>query len=206
MAPAEIYTELQELLQQNEAAACKDEAVYEKLLSRLISSWTVMVKSSQGAYDGWFWAGPGVPKMIDGKLQTIEEAIESQLDDDTSMPDSGFGLTCIRCHASAANDLTFSALRNIKGFLPEENLLTFRTDNSWRSAAYFDVFPLSILANQPGCLSDSVLQQNFELPAPLRPIVGSYAIVARARGICRPVPGVREPAGHQGPGCPADPP
>ncbi|MEZ4925524.1 MAG: hypothetical protein R3A50_04560 [Saprospiraceae bacterium] len=169
LPPAEIYTELQQLLAQNEAAKCKDETVYEELLSRLVSSWTVMVKSSQGSHDGWFWAGPGAPKMVDGKLQTIEDAIESQLDDDTSIADSGFGLTCIRCHASAAEELTFSALRNITGFLPDENLLTFRSDNSWRNADYFKNFPLSILASNPECLKDSIFKLNYELPAPLRP-------------------------------------
>ncbi|MEO6038669.1 MAG: hypothetical protein ABIQ93_09670, partial [Saprospiraceae bacterium] len=169
LPPAEIYTELQQLLQQNEAAACRDEAVYQKLLSRLISSWTVMVKSSAGAYDGWFWAGPGAPTLVNGKLQTIEEAIDSQLDDDTNMPGSGFGLTCIRCHASADTELTFSALRNIKGFAPQENLLTFRTDNSWRSKDYFENYPLSILTDNSTCLPDSVVSQAFELPAPLRP-------------------------------------
>ncbi len=169
LPPAEIYTELQQLLQQNEAAACRDEAIYQTLLSRLISSWTVMIKSSTGSKDGWFWAGPGAPTMVDGKLQTIEQAIEGQLDDNQNMPGSGFGLTCIRCHASAEKALTFSSLRNIKGFLPNENLLTFRTDNSWRRKDYFENYPLSILTSNPECLPDSLVRQAFELPAQLRP-------------------------------------
>lgn len=169
MPPAEIYSELQELIQQNEAAACKDEAVYEKLLSRLITAWTVMVKVGDQAHDGWFWAGPGAPRMVDGKLQTIEEAIAGQLDDYSNMPGAGFGQTCIRCHASAEDDLTFSALKNIKGFLPDENLLSFRVDNSWRRKAYFENYPLSLLTQNQECLLDSVARQLFELPAPLRP-------------------------------------
>ena len=169
MPPANIYTELQQLIEQNEAAECKNEAVYEKLLSRLITAWTVMVKTGDESHDGWFWAGPGAPAMVNGKLQTIEEAIAGQLDDYKSMPGAGFGQTCIRCHASADKELTFSALRNIKGFLPGENLLTFRSDNSWRNQAYFENYPLSILTQNQECLRDSAVQHFFELPAPLRP-------------------------------------
>ena len=169
MPPADIYTELEQLLRQNEAAECKDKAVYEKLLSKLITAWTVMVKTGDESHDGWFWAGPGAPTMVNGKLQSVEEAIAAQLDDDTNTPGSGFGLTCIRCHASADKELTFSTLRNIQGFYPGENLLTFRSDNSWRSQAYFENYPLSLLTQNPECLRDSLVKQNFELPAPLRP-------------------------------------
>lgn len=169
MPPADIYTELKELIRQNEAAACKDEAVYEKLVSKLITAWTVMVKAGDEAHDGWFWAGPGAPRMVGGKLQTIEQAIASQLDDYSNMPGAGFGQTCIRCHASADKDLTFSTLKNIKGFLPHETLLSFRADNSWRRKDYFDNYPLSLLTRDQECLRDSVVRQLFELPAPLRP-------------------------------------
>ncbi|MEI6409955.1 MAG: hypothetical protein WCR52_11265 [Bacteroidota bacterium] len=164
--PGTIYSELKDLLQKNEAAACKDEAVYEKLLGRLITSYTVMVKSSAGSHDGWFWAGPSAPTLVDGKLQTVEEAVESQLDTDTKMPGSGFGATCIRCHASAADDLTFSSLRNVAGFETEENIISYRVDNSWRSEAYFSNYPLSLI-NSDSCLRNA--KAVFELPAPLRP-------------------------------------
>ena len=169
MPPAEIYSELQELIQQNEAAACKDEAVYEKLVSKLITAYTVMVKAGNQAHDGWFWAGPSAPQMVNGKLQTIDEAIAGQLDDYKGMPGAGFGQTCIRCHASADKELTFSALKNIKGFEPEANLLSFRSDNSWRRADYFANYPLSLLMQNQECLRDSTVSQLFELPAPLRP-------------------------------------
>lgn len=172
MPPAEIYTELQELIRRNEAAACKDEAVYEKLLGKLITAYTVMVKAGDEAHDGWFWAGPAAPRMKNGKLQTIEEAIESQLDDEKGMPGAGFGQTCIRCHASADKDLTFSTLKNISGFEPEATLLSFRVDNSWRRTDYFENYPLSLLTEDQECLRDSGVRQLFELPAPLRP----YAI------------------------------
>ena len=50
-------------------------------------------------------------------------------------PISGFGIYCVRCHAStqtkgATNEYTFASLRNIAGF-PGEPLL-FRVDDSWR--------------------------------------------------------------------------
>jgi uncharacterized protein YbjQ (UPF0145 family) len=48
-------------------------------------------------------------------------------------PDSGFGSYCLRCHASATDDSTFSSLANIEGF-PGQPLL-FRVDDSWRPIA-----------------------------------------------------------------------
>ena len=44
-------------------------------------------------------------------------------------PDAGFGQYCVRCHASAANEFTFSALRNIAG--EPGNPVSYRVDNSW---------------------------------------------------------------------------
>jgi len=165
--PGTIYSELKELLQQNEAAACHDEAVYEKLLSRLITSYTVMVKSSTGSHDGWFWAGPTAPTLVDGKLQTVEEAVDNQLDTNTKMPGSSFGLTCIRCHVSAENDMTFSSLRNVAGFQTDQNLISYRVDNSWRNKAYFSGYPLSLIGSDTVCLRDA--KAIFELPSALRP-------------------------------------
>jgi hypothetical protein len=165
--PAELYAELQDMMKQN--PDCRDEKAFEKLLDRLITSWTVMVKSSDGAFDGWFWAGPSAPQMVGGKLQTIEDAIESQLDDYTDIASSGYGAPCIRCHASAEKESTFSDLKNIDGFFPNENLLSFRTDNSWRTKAHFKNYPLSILTMKQPCLQDSMVKALFELPALLRP-------------------------------------
>jgi hypothetical protein len=165
--PAELYGELQEMMKQN--PDCRDNQAFEKLLDKLISAWTVMVKSSDGAHDGWFWAGPSARKMVGGKLQTIPEAIESQLDDYSDVASSGYGAPCIRCHASADKESTFSDLKNIKGFLPDENLLGFRADNSWRSKSHFKDYPLSILMMKQPCLQDSMVKAVFALPAPLRP-------------------------------------
>ena len=60
-----------------------------------------MVKDKQGAYDGWYWSYhaaelfPGAPGI--------------------DYPDSGFGLYCLRCHASAEKESTFIAVKNVEG-------------------------------------------------------------------------------------------
>jgi mono/diheme cytochrome c family protein len=85
-----------------------------------VTGWTIMLRDSQGAKDGWFW---GV--FYDGMT----------FDDDQfpfSYPSAGFGLTCLRCHATAEREQTFAALENIKGFPGQP--LTFADDGSWRTS------------------------------------------------------------------------
>ncbi|WP_141702024.1 hypothetical protein [Methyloceanibacter stevinii] len=48
-------------------------------------------------------------------------------------PDAGFGQYCVRCHASAKHQSTFSTTRNIKGFPGEP--IRYRVDDSWREGA-----------------------------------------------------------------------
>jgi len=66
-----------------------------------LTSWTIMVKDKKGSFDGWYWSyqglKPGVPNT------------------DTDYPDSGFGLYCLRCHASAEKESTFLSLKNVDG-------------------------------------------------------------------------------------------
>ena len=66
-----------------------------------LTGWTTMVKDKKGSYDGWFWSyhAPGVTSS----------------NPEIDYPDSGFGLYCVRCHASAEKELTFSALKNVEG-------------------------------------------------------------------------------------------
>ncbi len=90
----------------------------------LLSSWTVMVKDAAGSHDGWFWSNPA-------KDQQVVDNHQYPFDH----PISGFGIYCVRCHASThtqgeTNEFTFSSLRNIEGY-PGEPLL-FRVDDSWR--------------------------------------------------------------------------
>jgi hypothetical protein len=94
-----------------------------------LESWTVMVKDSQGSHDGWFWSNPAKGQKVVDNHQ------------DFSYPLSGFGLYCVRCHASTRspdarpdgleNEFTFAALRNIEGY-PGEPIL-FRVDDSWHA-------------------------------------------------------------------------
>ena len=101
-----------------------------------VSDWTIMIKDSKGAKDGWFWA-----EFFDGMT----------FDDDQppfQYPWAGFGLYCLRCHATAEKELTFSALNNIKGFPGQP--IQFPDDGSWRTvaadnAAHGNVFPMKAL-------------------------------------------------------------
>lgn len=67
----------------------------------VLSGWTVMVKDKKGSFDGWFWSyhAPGY-------------APENP---EIDYPDSGFGLYCLRCHASAEKESTFLSLKNVEG-------------------------------------------------------------------------------------------
>lgn len=82
-----------------------------------VSDWTVMIKDAKGSADGWYWA----------------EIWDKQCADNNDPPfavrNAGFGLYCVRCHASAEHEQTFSALENIKGNGGEP--LNYFDDNSW---------------------------------------------------------------------------
>ncbi len=98
-------------------------------LARDVASWTVMIKDSQGSYDGWFWSNP--VRHEDGTVHPPRNNHEYGFDH----PESGFGHYCIRCHASTesfgeTNEYTFSSLRNING-QPGHPVL-FRVDHTWR--------------------------------------------------------------------------
>lgn len=105
-----------------------DDAGLEKKLKQMGKQlqWTVMVKDSKGSFDGWFWSGPS---NEGGGNIPVDHPGRYPFD----IPDSDFGAYCIRCHASATDDHTFSALANIEGF-PGDPLI-FRVDDSWRNAS-----------------------------------------------------------------------
>ncbi|MBS1913001.1 MAG: cytochrome P460 family protein [Bacteroidetes bacterium] len=88
-------------------------------LDSLVSGWAVMVRDSIGSKDGWYWSyyGPGL-------------APDNPAAYPFSYPNSDFGEYCVRCHASAASEFTFSELHNIAGHPGDP--LTFRVDNTWR--------------------------------------------------------------------------
>jgi hypothetical protein len=66
-----------------------------------LSAWTVMVKDKKGAYDGWYWSYHAPNYTPDNP--------------EIDYPDSGFGLYCLRCHASAEKESTFITLKNVEG-------------------------------------------------------------------------------------------
>jgi hypothetical protein len=109
--------------------AARHEGKDEDQLWEGLTSWTIMVKDAVGSHDGWFWSNPAKgQKPVDSFAYPFEEPI------------SGFGLYCVRCHASAqsparglpgrTNEYTFASLRNIKGF--PGSPLAFRVDDTWR--------------------------------------------------------------------------
>jgi hypothetical protein len=68
--------------------------------SAKLEGWTVMVKDAKASFDGWYWSyhAPG-------------EAPNNPID----YPESGFGLYCVRCHASVTRELTFADVENVEG-------------------------------------------------------------------------------------------
>ncbi|HMJ25749.1 MAG TPA: cytochrome P460 family protein, partial [Pyrinomonadaceae bacterium] len=66
-----------------------------------LSAWTIMVRDKKGSYDGWYWS-----------FQAPGYAADNP---DLDYPDSGFGLYCLRCHASAEKESTFSTVKNVEG-------------------------------------------------------------------------------------------
>jgi hypothetical protein len=171
-APADIYQQIEEIAAQS--TNCDDEQV-SNLIAKLITSWTIMIKTDEktGPKDGWYWSGPSAPK----KGQSIQNAIESQLTTFQTPIYNGFGLTCIRCHASAENsDFTFSSLRNVEGFYEGENMLDFFIDNSWRDSAYLNKhLPVDLMSEN--CLNDTLVQALMMLPPLLRPWVENDSIL-----------------------------
>lgn len=93
-------------------------------LDSAVNNWTVMIKDSEGSYDGWYWSGYSYDRANNEPL-----VVDSLSKYPYNVPNSGFGLYCSRCHASANDEHTFSSLDNIKGY--EGDPLVYHVDNSW---------------------------------------------------------------------------
>lgn len=78
--------------------------------------WTFMIRDRKGSADGWYWG-----EIFNTPLDSYKPPF--------TVFNTGFGLYCTRCHASAESEHTFSAANNIKG--EPGNWLTFVDDNSW---------------------------------------------------------------------------
>ncbi|WP_213805787.1 cytochrome P460 family protein [Granulicella sp. dw_53] len=88
------------------------------------NDWTIMIRNSKASRDGWFWA-----ELWNGSKPSNSMNFSNEF----QYPNAGYGLYCLRCHASAEKNLTFSSLSNIEGAPGWP--LQFRVDNSWRDAS-----------------------------------------------------------------------
>lgn len=82
------------------------------------NDWSFMIKNSAASRDGWFW----------GEVWN-SETFPMNFNDPFQYPNAGYGLYCLRCHASAESEHTFSTTNNIKGAPGWP--LQFRVDDTW---------------------------------------------------------------------------
>ncbi|HKR22443.1 MAG TPA: cytochrome P460 family protein, partial [Pyrinomonadaceae bacterium] len=82
-----------------------------------ISGWTIMIRDSKGSQDGWYWAEIWDAQCVDDNKPPF------------AVPYAGFGLYCVRCHASAEKEHTFTYSKNIKGFPGDPD--SYFVDLSW---------------------------------------------------------------------------
>jgi hypothetical protein len=100
-------------------AGLSEDALRKQFLAS--TDWTVMIRDSAGSQDGWYWGGIWAGQKPD------------RFGEPFAVFNTGFGLYCTRCHASAEKELTFASEINIEGFpgVP----LSYRVDNSWHTPA-----------------------------------------------------------------------
>jgi hypothetical protein len=79
-----------------------------------------MIKDSKGSQDGWYWAEMWDAQCVDNNNPPF------------AVPYAGFGLYCVRCHASAEKEHTFTYSKNIDGFPGDPD--SYYVDLSWASA------------------------------------------------------------------------
>ncbi|HEV7395584.1 MAG TPA: cytochrome P460 family protein [Pyrinomonadaceae bacterium] len=84
-----------------------------------INGWTIMIKDSKGSADGWYWAELWDAQCMDNNNPPF------------AVPYAGFGLYCVRCHASAEKEHTFTYSKNINGFPGDPD--SYFIDLSWTS-------------------------------------------------------------------------
>ena len=141
--------------------------------------WTVMIKDSRGAKDGWYWA-----EVYDGMSPDATTTFGPPF----NYPNGGFGHYCLNCHSSAAQQHTFAALNNVAGFPGDP--LAFRVDNSWRTAPSVDVALEAIEEGHPQKAHEAMQKLEHRLlaaptgnalftatfppppPGPVKPMVG----------------------------------
>ncbi len=140
-------------------------------------NWTVMVKDSALSHGGWFFASVGQ----DAKLDSFDAPYTPP----TGAVGDGM---CMRCHASAAEQLIYSTLENVAGYGGEP--LIFRVDESWRNLAEFPRGPFNLPAVQRPAMGEneaSLIEDYFhshsalarsDAKAPTSPVALNPAFVA----------------------------
>ena len=94
-------------------------ARYQLQPPKAINGWTIMIKDSKGSQDGWYWAEIWDAQCVDNNNPPF------------AVPYAGFGLYCVRCHASAEKEHTFTYSKNINGFPGDPD--SYFVDLSWAS-------------------------------------------------------------------------
>ncbi|HET6853759.1 MAG TPA: cytochrome P460 family protein [Pyrinomonadaceae bacterium] len=94
-------------------------ARYQLQPPKAINGWTIMIKDSKGSQDGWYWAEIWDAQCMDNNNPPF------------AVPYAGFGLYCVRCHASAEKEHTFTYSKNINGFPGDPD--SYFVDLSWAS-------------------------------------------------------------------------
>jgi hypothetical protein len=105
---------VKEMYNSQPAAACRVPDLLK--LKPVEQGAAIMIRDRAASKDGWFWGWYGWPDTGSGW------SVDYPPKQGNPPPGMGFGQYCVNCHASARDDLTFSALGNIKGepgtFLP----------------------------------------------------------------------------------------
>ncbi|HZO92904.1 MAG TPA: hypothetical protein VFB22_03975 [Candidatus Baltobacteraceae bacterium] len=129
------------------------------------TDWTLMIRRASASRDGWFWA-----EVYGGMFPAPGPHATPAAN--TAYPNAGFGLYCLRCHASAEKAQTFSSLDNVKGFPGEP--LVFRVDDTWRtppprSSLAVTPAPTTVPEHEKNKLEPSLVRRASQ-SAPSRPV------------------------------------
>ncbi|MEX0697785.1 MAG: hypothetical protein WD099_09590 [Dongiaceae bacterium] len=68
----------------------------------------IMIRDNAASYDGWFWGWYGFGSDSGWAVDWPPPA-------DSPVPNMGFAQACLNCHASAEDNLTFAASKNMEG-------------------------------------------------------------------------------------------
>lgn len=115
-------------------------------------TWTVMIKDSGGAFDGWYWAYSQPGQATDSNEAPF------------TYPNETFGAYCLQCHTSANGEFTFASLDNVEGEPGQP--LTYFDDGSWKSMKNFQYKFMGHLMGKQHELTGDVLDDTLPPPGP----------------------------------------